>query len=211
MKNFWDRNARFYDMFMKKDAAAYEQMYALMRPAVKDKTVLELATGTGMIAKNIAGSAKRIEATDLSPEMIEQAERGNSCANIHFSVQDMFSLPYAAHSFDVVIVANALHIVPQPELALAEIRRVLKEDGVLIAPTFTHAGNTLRGRIKAFFMKLAGFPLHSKWSSQEYLAFLRENGWHVRKSTVLNASFPLTYAECEKESIISAAHPAAGK
>ena len=28
MKNFWDRNARFYDVFMKKDAAAYEQMYA---------------------------------------------------------------------------------------------------------------------------------------------------------------------------------------
>lgn len=32
MKNFWDRNARFYDVFMKKDATAYEQMYALLRP-----------------------------------------------------------------------------------------------------------------------------------------------------------------------------------
>ena len=47
-------------------------------------------------------------------------------------------------------------------------------------------------------MKLAGFPLHSRWSSAEYLAFLRENGWTVRKSTVLKASFPLTYAECVK-------------
>ena len=44
-------------------------------------------------------------------------------------------------------------------------------------------------------MKLAGFPLHSKWTSREYLAFLRENGWKVQKSTVPRASFPLAYAE----------------
>ena len=97
-----------------------------------------------------------------------------------------------------MIVSNALHIVPEPEKALAEIRRVLKEDGILIAPTFTHADNDFRGNVKAFFMKLAGFPLHSKWTSEEYLAFLWENGWTVRKSTVLTASFPLTYAECVK-------------
>ena len=47
-------------------------------------------------------------------------------------------------------------------------------------------------------MKLAGFSLHSKWTSNEYLAFLQENGWTVRESTVLKASFPLTYAECVK-------------
>ena len=47
-------------------------------------------------------------------------------------------------------------------------------------------------------MKLAGFPLHSKWTSAEYLRFLRQNGWTVRKSAVLKASFPLTYAECVK-------------
>ena len=97
-----------------------------------------------------------------------------------------------------MIVSNALHIVPQPEKALQEIKRVLKEDGVLIAPTFTHAGNSFSGKVKVFFMKLAGFPLHSKWTSNEYLAFLQENGWTVRESTVLKASFPLTYAECVK-------------
>ena len=200
-KNFWDKNAGRYDRFMRKDRAAYDEMYKLIRLVVRHKTVLELATGTGLIAKHIVNAAAHIEATDASAEMIAEAKRDNRSAKLHFSVQDMFCLPYANQSFNVVIVSNALHIVPQPEKALAEIRRVLKDDGVLIAPTFTHAGNSFSGKVKAFFMKLAGFPLHSRWASEEYLRFLRQNGWAVRKSVVLKASFPLTYAECEKTEV----------
>lgn len=200
-KNFWDKNAGRYDRFMRKDRAAYDEMYALIRPVVKGKTVLELATGTGLIAKSIVNAAARIEATDASVEMIAEAKRDNQSAKLYFSVQDMFRLPYADESFEVVIVSNALHIVPQPEKALAEIHRVLKDDGVLIAPTFTHAENSFFGNSKAFFLKLAGFPLYSKWTSEEYLRFLRQNGWAVRKSVVLKASFPLTYAECEKTEV----------
>lgn len=200
-KNFWDRNAGLYDRFMRKDRTAYEKMYELIRPVVKGKTVLELATGTGLIAKNIVGTAKHIEATDSSEEMIREAKRNSRSVKLHFSVLDMFCLSYSDKSFDVIIVSNALHIVPQPEKALAEIHRVLKDNGLLIAPTFTHSGNSFFGKIKAFLMKLAGFPLRSKWTSEEYLNFLRKNGWRVRKSAVLKASFPLTYTECMKSEV----------
>ena len=200
-KNFWDRNAGRYDRFMREDRVAYEKMYGLIRPVVKGKTVLELAAGTGLIAKNIVNAAAHIEAADASVEMIAEAKRNNHSAKLCFSVQDMFCLPYADESFEVVIVSNALHIVPQPEKALAEIHRVLKDDGVLIAPTFTHEGNSFSGKVRAFFMKLAGFPLHSRWTSEEYLCFLQQNGWTVRKSVVLKASFPLIYAECEKTEV----------
>ena len=200
-KNFWDKNAGRYDRFMRKDRAAYDEMYDLIRPVVRHKTVLELATGTGLIAKHIVIAAAHVEATDTSAEMIAEAKRDTHSAKLHFSVQDMFRLPYANQSFNVVIVSNALHIVPQPEKALRETRRVLKDDGVLIAPTFTHAGNSFFGKVRAFFMKLVGFPLHSKWTSEEYLSFLRQNGWAVRKSVILKASFPLTYAECTKSEV----------
>ena len=200
-KNFWDRNAGRYDRFMRKDRAAYEEMYELIRPLVRHKIVLELATGTGVIAKHIVNAAAHIEATDASAEMIAEAKRDNRSAKLHFSVQDMFCLPYVEESFDVVIVSNALHIVPQPEKALVEIQRVLKDDGVLIAPTFTHTENSFSGKIRAFFIKLAGFPLHSRWTSAEYMRFLRQNGWTVRESVVLKASFPLTYVECMKSEV----------
>ena len=200
-KNFWDRNAGRYDRFMRKDRSAYETMYGLIRPVVKGKTVLELAAGTGLIAKNIVNAAAHIEASDTSAEMIREAKRRNHSAKLYFSVQDMFCLPYADESFEVVIVSNALHIVPQPEKALAEIHRVLRGNGVLIAPTFTHAENSFFGNSKAFFLKLAGFPLYSRWTSEEYLCFLQQNGWTVRKSDVLKASFPLTYVECVKAEV----------
>ena len=146
-ENFWNRNAKRYDRFMRKDRAAYEKLYELIRPVVKARTVLELAAGTGLIAKNIVRAASHIEVTDASEEMIAEAKRNNRSAKLHFSVWDMFCLPYADKSFDVVIVSNALHIVPQPEKALQEIKRVLKDDGVLIAPTFTHAENTFSGKV----------------------------------------------------------------
>ena len=197
-KDFWDKNAGRYNRFMRRNRAAYDKMYELIRPIVRHKTVLELATGTGLIAKHIVNAAAHIEATDTSAKMIAEAKRDNPSAKLHYSVQDMFHLPYADKSFEVVIVSNALHIVPHPENALQEIKRVLKDDGVLIAPTFTHAGNSFSGKFRAFFMKLAGFPLYSKWTSGEYLRFLRQNGWTVQKSVLLKASFPLTYAECVK-------------
>ena len=183
---------------MRKNAIAYDQLYALLRPAVWHKAVLEAATGTGQVAKHLLCSADHIEATDASAAMISQAKRGNSSSKLYFSVQDMFHLPYADQSFDVVIVSNALHIVSHPEKALIEFRRVLKNDGTLIAPTFTHAENSPWGNLQALALKIAGFALHSRWTSAAYLAFLQQNGWTVCKSVVLQNSIPLTYAECKK-------------
>lgn len=192
----WNRFAPVYDIFMKKDTAAYEQMYELMKETVKDKNILELATGTGLIAKNIVKYAKNIEATDFSPKMIEMAGKDNFSSKLHFSVQDACNLPYSEHTFDVVIISNALHIMPEPEKALREIRRVLKKDGILIAPTFIHGKMGFGKRMLSGLMGIAGFHAEKKWTFEEYMAFLSDNGWIVQESRVLKASFPLTYVEC---------------
>ena len=110
-KDFWDKNAGRYDRFMRKDRAAYDEMYALIRPLVRHKTVLELATGTGLIAKHIVSAAAHIEATDASPEMIAEAKRDSRSAKLHFSVQDMFRLPYL-----LSIAAGAMLYVVVEEL-----------------------------------------------------------------------------------------------
>ena len=72
--------------------------------------------------------------------MIRKAKAKAHSARLYFSVQDATKLPYTLETFDAVVISNALHIMPEPEKALAEIRRVLKPGGILIAPTFTAAG-----------------------------------------------------------------------
>ena len=69
---------------MRKNAIGYDQLYALLRPAVWHKTVLEVATGTGQVAKHLLCSADHIEATDASAAMIAQAKRGDFSSKLYF-------------------------------------------------------------------------------------------------------------------------------
>ena len=196
--NKWDIYAPFYDFTRKFERKAYEKMYANIRKTIKNKNVLELATGTGIIARNVADSAKHITATDFSEKMIEQAEKNIKIGNIDFSVEDACNLPYNNNTYDVVIIANALHIMPNPEKALAEIKRVLKPDGVLIAPTYVWGAMSLRQRLSAIFLRLFGFKVEHSWEKGSYIKYLSDNGWKCTASEVLNACYPLCYAECEK-------------
>ena len=171
-------------------------MYRKIRNTVQFKEVLELATGTGLIAGNIAGSTKRVEATDFSEKMIVEARKSFHANNLNFAVADACHLPYDSNSFDVVIISNALHIMPAPKKALAEIQRVLKKDGILISPTFVHAQMTFPKRMLSRVMGVVGFRVEYKWTAETYLSFLRKNGWKIRKKSLLRASFPLVYVEC---------------
>ena len=97
-----------------------------------EEEVLEIATGPGLIAKHVAGATERMISTDYSEGMIRQARKGTLPANLTFEVADATCLPYPDSSFDVVLIANALHVMPEPEKALREIDRVLRPGGVLI-------------------------------------------------------------------------------
>lgn len=194
-KGFWDRWAKRYDLMMSGDGRTYGQIVDLMKGRLnREMAVLELACGTGLLSVKLAGSVKLWEATDFSEEMIRQAKAKAHSSRLHFSVQDATDIPYAAETFDAVVISNALHIMPEPEKALAQIRRVLKPGGILIAPTFTAAG-TLSGRMRIRIMELSGFQVFHKWTPKEYLDFLKENGFEVTRGKTFGGGLKLTYVE----------------
>lgn len=161
-RKFWDKVSLFYNR-TKDGTEQYEQIYTQLKNRLSPKMdVLELATGTGMIARNIASSVRSIQATDFSPKMIAEAQKIGAKNNVNFSVQDACQLPYASETFDTVIISNALHIMPTPELALKNIHRVLKTDGVLIAPTFVHDGMGFSEKTIVILMQLGGFKTYHK-------------------------------------------------
>ena len=195
-KKTWDLYAPIYKRAMQADHKIYEFMYDRIPKVIRDKEVLEIATGPGLLAKHIAPAAKRVVATDYSDGMIAQAKKGDNPKNLTFAVADAMNLPYADHSFDVVLIANALHILPDPYKALREICRVLRAGGMLIAPNFVEHKGTLGSRIWSEILRIAGIRFEHQWSAPEYLRFLESNGWHITFSKEMAARITLLYAEC---------------
>ncbi len=194
-KTFWSRWAARYDKTMSGSQKLYKNITEHMKQVLnQDMTVLELACGTGLLSVKIAPMVKHLEATDFSEEMIKQAKNKPHSSKLYFSVQDATALPYTPETFDAVIISNALHIMPDPQKALSEIRRVLKNDGILIAPTFT-AAESISGRIRIRIMELSGFRVFHKWTPESYLSFLQENGFEIQQSKIIKGSLTLTYAE----------------
>lgn len=198
-KKTWDLYAPIYKRAMKTDQQIYDFMYERIPEMIRDKEVLELATGPGLLAKHVAPAARRMVATDYSDGMIVQAKKGECPANLTFEVADAMQLPYADDSFDAVLIANALHIVPDPKQVLREIDRVLRPGGLLIAPNFVEHKGTLGSRIWSGILTLAGVRFEHQWSAKEYLEFLENNGWHVSFSKEMAARIAMMYTECERK------------
>ena len=97
--------------------------------------------------------------------------------------------------FDVVIISNALHIIPQPEKVLSEVRRVMRPEGILIAPNFIHESPGLMTKFTSKILTASGIAFESKWNRWEYRQFLEDNGFSVRTDALLKASIPLMYTE----------------
>jgi ubiquinone/menaquinone biosynthesis C-methylase UbiE len=98
---------------------------------------LEIGAGTGFFTLNLAlaGALKGpLHVTDLSPGMVEAAERNAKEAGLEVTgdVADAEALPYDDDSFDLVIGHAVIHHIPDVEQAFREMVRVLRPGGRLV-------------------------------------------------------------------------------
>jgi GT2 family glycosyltransferase/ubiquinone/menaquinone biosynthesis C-methylase UbiE/Tfp pilus assembly protein PilF len=107
--------------------------YRLAETLARGKTVLDIASGEGYGSALLAGSAKRVIGVDVSPEAVAHAQRRYGyLGNLEFREGSCAAIPCASGSVDLVVSFETIEHTTAHEAFLAEIRRVLRPDGVLI-------------------------------------------------------------------------------
>jgi ubiquinone/menaquinone biosynthesis C-methylase UbiE len=99
-------------------------------PLGADDLVLDVATGTGHVARRLAPHVRVVVALDATRAMLEQG-RAAGVGNVVFVQGDAGALPFLDDSFDVVVSRFALHHFERPEVQVAEMRRCLRPHGTL--------------------------------------------------------------------------------
>ena len=95
---------------------------------------LDVATGTGHLARALAPRVKQVTAVDLTPAMLAEGRRlaqEAGLGNISFEEGAAEHLPYADASFDLVATRLSLHHMLDPLPAVGEMARVARPGGVV--------------------------------------------------------------------------------
>lgn len=131
----WDLAAIDYELLWQSQLADVQAMMLTQANVSLGNDVLDLACGTGLVtlrAARAVGPSGSVTGVDLSGKMIDVARKHSQelgLSNLRFERMDGESLELPDASFDVAMCALGLMYMPEPELALREMVRVLRPGG----------------------------------------------------------------------------------
>jgi SAM-dependent methyltransferase len=115
--------------------ALHLKRYEFARPYCVGKRVLDAGCGVGYGSAFLGEGARSVVGVDVSDEAIDYARARYGGRNVEFTVGDLQQLGQDDAEFDAVVAFEVIEHLPHPERFVAEARRVLKPDGVLVVST----------------------------------------------------------------------------
>lgn len=106
--------------------------YAVVLDVVAKKDVLDVACGEGYGSSSMADVARSVTGVDVSDEAVRHASTTYRKQNLRFRQGSATALDFADGSFDVVVSFETIEHLAEQAQMLAEIRRVLRPDGLLV-------------------------------------------------------------------------------
>ncbi|HAG13002.1 MAG TPA: hypothetical protein DCG49_03975 [Ruminococcus sp.] len=173
------------------------QICDMIGSAIDGKHILILTAGDDTLARMLAEKAAFVTVAVLSADARTYEIRQPVPANLRYLQTAPDALPITDGALDAVVAVNLLYSVPDPAQTMQEFARILKPDGVLIAPCCIHSDQTVNQNLVSLLLRrTVAYRTKQKWTKDSYIAFLHENGWHIRKGRMIHAAYPVAYAEC---------------
>lgn len=192
----WDTFAPFYD-FMETiyNGTCYKGIAEKIKEYItKDDVVLECACGTGLLTVPMAQKCKKLIATDLSTGMLRQTKKkvGNY-ANTKVGKASILSLPFQDDEFDVVVAANVIHLLDEPEKAISELKRVCKPNGKIVLPVYIN-NEKKNAVLAAKLLSVFGVNFKRQFSLASYREFLTTHNISQVTYSVVDGRMPCAFA-----------------
>ena len=104
----------------------------LLAELPRDGSCLEIGVGTGRFALPLAGAGVSMVGVDISSEMLRRLVDKAGTSTIPIAVADATCLPFDSDTFAAGMAAHVLHLIPNWTVAVGELLRVVRPDGVIL-------------------------------------------------------------------------------
>jgi len=190
---YWGKRASTHDndVLYIVGPTVYQEAKGWLINQFKDTdAVLELGCGAGFFSEMIADKVRQLTATDLAPEMIEQAKgKLSQYGNVKVQREDCYDTSFGDNTFDATLLVNLIHIVKDPIGVLRESHRVLKDDGRVVIADLTGYRMTFLKKIALGMRYLKRFGKPAPYSRNLTLdgltQIVKEAGFVVEESELI--------------------------
>ncbi len=179
----FSRWAPFYDGFELILSGVRNKIAQEINPT--NKTVLDVATGTGSLAIALSPKAKKVVAIDLSSNMLAVAQKKSRNANLSFLQMDASKMDFQDNEFDIITISLGLHDMPLEvrTAVLEEVKRFLKKDGRLYILEYDLPPNKLAAWFSKYFINSYESKYYLQFIQSDFAAYLHTFGFKMERKT----------------------------
>ena len=205
-EEYWSKFANTFDEDQKYIVGEAVQQ-ALMERLSRESSLgelIEFGCGAGLFTRVLAENASRVMATDLSDEMLAVARTQlKDWQNVIVEKADCAKTDFPSGKFGSVFMANLIHVIENPSIALQESYRILKDGGLLLIVDYTGYGMKWFEMMKMgirFFRKWGKPPAYSKGklSPDELCSLVESAGFKVEEVQLMGDKTKALYLRGRK-------------
>ena len=197
-KKFWNRQAKRFEKRDNPSSDIRKSTYADIRKHLHpEDEILEYGCATGSLTIELSEDVKHIKAVDISDKMIKIAAekiKEKGITNVEFEVASISVPSPIERKYDVILAFYILHLLPDLNMALGEMKRRLKPGGLVIAeaPCLSEMGWWKKWMLK-LGTRIAGLPYIAEFDQDDLKKSFKNFGFEIIEFKLKTEKFPRTF------------------